>query len=484
MFSKFFGREKMAAPEQESIPQASSPTLLDRRRLLKLLVSGAGAAVGIDQVSERLYDRQRMDRMIHSHVQRFTRIRRPRETGSVLERIHVNANEPTFNRLRKRDVFPSEHVWAITADAEAFYTIGKTFAENRGTAELLQKEEIRVLVPAAGVLLSPIEIAFQLAEKSESLKRVHFTFTDIDQETYDVFDQYLSMAVAACENLGDLEVRIQAYPELAERSAQSSDSHPARKAMTFTYQTADHRSIEIVIDYELKMSGNHYFRAQSAAAADIYVFHDLDRVEHGGGFPATKEAGDIYTLLADTASRDLDTKKHFMVIDAPGGGYHHASGSLGRVVETIRGERFGCGENHLDGNYPEGLHLNEPVPDDHVIEITELDVELTESLRRHGGNSLLRAYSQLMVPAEFSIAMNFDDEGNFRLSMQRLARYVATLGSQRIKRMIQNGARETLHHFAREAVEMVGVDDVERHRYLRPRRDLLMPIITGNISTP
>ena len=451
---------------------------MDRRRILKWMGAGVVAATGIDRTFKALQERQLAARTIHDQPHHFTRVQRPERRESGHEKIHINPNEPTFNRLRERGVFPREHKWAITASAEAFHNIGKSFVENPGTAELLDKEEVRVLVPANGVLLSPLDIAFQLAEGSHTLQRVHFTLTDIDAETYGVLDQYVGMLVNGCDNLSDLVVNIESHPELSQEIRHTSSDTPAKKRMTFTYHTADHRAVAITIDYEFKMSGEHFFRAQSAADADIYVLHDIDRTD--GEPPSSKEAGDIYTLLSDTYSPRLRDKNHFVVLDSLTGQYRHATNSVGQtVVGSAAGdERYGCGQNHLDTNTPTQMGLDRPAQPGRRVEIAQLDTELVEYLQRHGGDASFRAYSRLVTPGDFSMGM-FVDDGPFRQSMQHFAQLVHTTPNQRIKHLLQNAARETLRYFEQHVNDDVNDTEEERRRYVRARRSLLEPIINS-----
>ncbi len=328
----------------------------------------------------------------------------------ALERFRITSSESTFNRLREANVFPKEHKWEITANAEAFYDIGRAFVQNPETAELMRQEEINILCPAAGNLLSPLEIAFQIAESTSSVQRVRFTFTEIDQEKYDTIDQYIGMLVNACENTFDFSVSTEAHPELAgSRPAREggiavtlepagpTEDHPVKKMMQFAYRTTDNRTVTITIDFELQMSGSDYYREESSEQADIFVFHDLD-IDTCMGFISSFDE-EPYLLLKHAARGSLANKKHYLVMkqEMPEtsrmrGNQPIAYAALGQITATLQDHHYGCGENHWDTE----AHDNPTRPLNSATAIIDLDTALFDALRIHGGEPALIGYSHLL----------------------------------------------------------------------------------------
>lgn len=452
MFQAFFG---------------DAPPNAERRRALQVL--GVGGVLGVGALAARELGQQKRQRMA-LHAQAPAPVHVPVPERRAPERIRINPHEPTFNRLRERGVFAPEQKWAITADAEAFYEIGRSFVHNPETAALRQEQELRILVPAAGVLLSQLELAFQLAEASTTLERVTFTFTEIDQASFDAFDRHVASLVRACENLENPRLSIEPHPELAS----GPDSHPAQKNLLFDYLTEDGRSVAVRIEYELAMSGDRYFRPQAAADADIVILHDIERSTDDGSFPATNEAGDLHTILADVPPRRMRGKKQYAVIDAPVAGYRHTGRAIGTVVGTVADERYGCGENHLDRNSREQLHLDRPREEGHVVEIIEVDQELPRQLRRHGGERLVQAYGRLLIPLEFESAWVEQGSDGSRASVELLRHHLPMMGSPRVKETIRMAALELLAYFA---TNTDGMSEADHAQYYRDRRAALEPLI-------
>ena len=330
-----------------------------RREALQLLgiLAGTGVAagtgLGLGKLTADWYraDTQRRLRHESDTVHPLRRIPyTPVHVQEVLrshEKIHITSEQPTFNRLRN-GIFPPEHTWAITGSAEAFHKLGQTFTDNpRALEKLGSKEVINILVPANGVLLSPLDIAFKLAEKFSRLKTVNLTLTDIDTDAYGAIDEYVRRMVTACDNTANFTVVEQMHPEIAAGAK--------RKIMRFTYQSGSGRTITMVVNFELQMSGSHYCRPESAADADIEVIHDIARIGNRGTFPFHSEIGDLYTLLSDTLPT-VTAKSHFCILQQKGcnfsrhrseDGYINLPG-IGVRVASIHGCRYGCGENHLD----------------------------------------------------------------------------------------------------------------------------------------
>ncbi len=452
--------------KNERLDQSNEPDQT-RRDFLRIMGVGALAAIGVTNDLAKLKQAQIAER--HIHRQRTTPLPILIEANDTArERVRIMPGVPTFSRLREAGVFnnprsftpglsaprvegidsitdrPYDSVeWAITASSEALTEIGVKLADTPQTAELLQKPEVRILCPAAGVLLSPLEIAFQLAERSSALQRVHFTCTEVDDDTYKVIDSYIRRTVAVCSNTQNFSVREEEHPEISTDPRSSAK----KKSMSFTYTNSAGRNITVAIDFELKMSGDHYFRAEAAKQADIYLLHDMDRTSHAGDFPQTKEAGDIYTLLTDTPITSLSEKKHFCIMNQVACGWHHdapmvAEEGVGTIVNTVRGKPFGCGQNHLDHDNI----LAHPHLENAVVNIIELDSELITYLHQHWNNGMLRAYTLLTNPDALSDAISDDQEGRLRMLRQQFVTKVRTLRNPRIKNTIRAIAVKGLQH--------------------------------------
>lgn len=448
-----------------------------RRDFLKILGLGTLAtAIKTDIGRDNFQQEQARQRSSHARRPHFPRL----ETAEVAsEQIVIMPGIPTFSRLREMRVFnhrstfappsqtpePTGINWvtgreydsveyAITASSESLTEIGVRLAENPRTSPLLQQPEVRILCPASGVLLSPLEVAFQMAEKSAVTERFHFTYTEVESETYRAIDSYIRRMMWACNNTSDFHMSEENHPELGSTSK--------KKSMQFTYITASGRRVTIAVDFELQMSGDHYFRADSAAQADIVLFHDVDRTSHVGDFPQTKSAGDIYTLLTDTPSAGFSDKSHFCIISQEHCGWHHnapsyATDGIGTVVETVQGKPFGCGQNHLDHDNI----LAHPHLEDATAQIVELDTALITYLHTHGNDELLRVYTLLLTPDALSQAMLDDQEGHVRVMLRNFVTKVSRIRDVRIKSIIRRVAQQ-------------GIDHVENDR---PRRAFFQAVI-------
>ncbi len=433
-----------------------------RRDFLKILgLSALAATAKTDTGSERLQKERARQRCLHTRAQPLPRL----ETAEAAnEQIVIAPGIPTFSRLRDMRVFnhrstfappsqtpePNGINWvtgreydsveyAITASSESLTDIGVRLAENPRTSPLLQQPEVRILCPASGVLLSPLEIAFQMAEKSAITQRFHFTYTEIDSESYSAIDSYIRRMMWACSNTSDFQMSEENHPELGLTSK--------KKSMQFTYITATRRRVTITVDFELQMSGDHYFRAESAVQADILLFHDVDRTSHVGDFPQTKSAGDIYTLLTDTPPSSFGDKPHFCIIGQEHCSWHqnapsYASEGVGTVIETVQGKPFGCGQNHLDHDNI----LAHPHLEDATAQIVELDTPMITYLRSLGNDEFLRVYTLLLTPDALSQAMMVDEEGQLRMMLRNFVSKVSRIRDTRIKGIIRRVARQGIDH--------------------------------------
>lgn len=139
--------------------------------------------------------------------------------GHSLEKLHIRAGTAILPQMRDHMVFPEGRKWEITANAEGFCDVGKNLVSNPATAALLHQKEIKLLCPAGGNLLSPLEIAFQIAEGSNQVDRVHFAITEIDIEKYRSIDQLVQSLVSACDNTTHFQVRQEYYPRQAQSTA-------------------------------------------------------------------------------------------------------------------------------------------------------------------------------------------------------------------------------------------------------------------------
>lgn len=435
-----------------------------RRDFLKILGLGALAATTKTDYGRAIFqEEQARQHSLHARPMHLPRLQTP-EVAS--EQIEIMPGVPTFSRLREMRIFnhrstfapPNERPeptginwvtgreydsveYAITASSESLTDIGVRLAENPRTSPLLQQAEVSILCPASGVLLSPLEIAFQMAEKSSVTQRFHFTYTEIESDAYRAIDSYTRRMIWACNNTADFRMSEENHPELGSSSK--------KKSMQFTYITATSRRVTIAVDFELQMSGEHYFRAASAAQADIVLFHDIDRTSHVGDFPQTKSAGDVYTLLTDTPSSGFGDKPHFCIISQEHCGWHHnapsyATEGIGTVVETVQGKPFGCGQNHLDHDNI----LAHPHLENATAHVVELDTELITYLRAHGNDEFLRIYTLLLTPDALSQAMMDDQDGNLRIMLRNFVTKVSRIRDARIKGIIRRVARQGIDHVA------------------------------------
>lgn len=446
-----------------STPDAHSNTQGSTRRdFLKILGLGALAATTKTDTGIELFQQeQTRQRSLHARARHFPRLQTP-EVAS--EQVVIMPGVPTFSQLREMRVFnhrstfapPNERAeptginwvtgreydsveYAITASSESLTDIGVRLAENPRTSPLLQQTEVRILCPASGVLLSPLEIAFQMAEKSSVTQRFHFTYTEIESDAYRAIDSYIRRMIWACNNTVDFRMSEEHHPELGLTSK--------KKSMQFTYITATGRRVTIAVDFELQMSSDHYFRAASAAQADIVLFHDVDRTSHVGDFPQTKSAGDVYTLLTDTPSSGFSDKPHFCIISQEQCSWHHnapsyATEGVGRVVETVQGKPFGCGQNHLDHDNI----LAHPHLENATAHVVELDTELIAYLHSHENDEFLRIYTLLLTPDALSQAMMDDQDGNLRVMLRNFVTKIGRIRDARIKGIIRRVARQGIDH--------------------------------------
>lgn len=399
---------------------------ISRRAFLGKALAGTAAlgagALGIKEIYEKTEHRPSR----HTPLQ-------PAEHPPTREQelFRIDPNKPSFNQLREYGVFPRDHKWEITASSEAFHAIGKGFVENPETAHLLEQEEVHLLIPASGVLLSPLEIAFQFAERSPKTKRVRLTMTEVDPEALAAIDTYVKMLDDACRNMGNLTVETAFTGEPIDEN-----TRPTRKTIRFDYTNQQQKKIEMKIEFEYFMSGENYLRAESAAESDIIVMHDVNREQSLSGF-FTKEAGDLYTILHDADSQRFSSKPHYAVThrteNTPD------SSGMGQNVMRLNAIRYGCGENHLDADTPESRHLDEPVSVKHGVDIIRIDTIALHQINAYDTETVQNLFLLTAVPEEFEEKILMGYEMSFEYDFRKLLRNLRNIRHQEAKaRIYQN----------------------------------------------
>lgn len=313
------------------------------------------------------------------------------------EKLKIDVNKPTFTTLRERKIFPEENKWAITANSEAFHATATRFAESPAGQELLQKKEVRFLNPGSGVLLTPLEIAFVFAEKSNDTNKFSYTFTEIDPDTFEKIDQYIESLVSNLENLSNFDVK--KIENFIHNPGQPREIKSGQKIITFTYKTSSGREVQIQVNFEFKMSGSDkkYFRPESAQEADMYVWHDVAAARL-----LDKRFGEANILFSQVGPLPLKDKKRYLMITYDPKKSNKCSSNIDaydgigdKVIKPVLGFNYGCGENHQD----EEKRENEGEKAAKGVAVIEIDTELMSALNKIGGEETLSNYAGYLFPA-------------------------------------------------------------------------------------
>lgn len=387
-----------------------SPT---RRELLKLGALGGAAAIA----GYGYYHEQEQRRALHQQTPSAEAMR-----GSSVERLRaleerrfrIPANQPTFLRLREAGVFSRGTAWSTTASTEAFHEMGMRMAGSQETRGLLNQEELRFVVPAAGSLLSPLDLAFQFAERSPVVKTIHLAASEISTDSARAWEARLREMVASLAAIEGFRLQTRSFPPTRAKGEASSVTE-AR----FIYKNGQGRGVEIVIQYEVNRSGERYMRPEAADQADILVLHDIDRKSDslGSGYPelqAEKTAGDLYTLLRESTQRPSH-KARYAIMEYREEDEPFIPASVGRLLWRIPGQYFGCGENHMEhGTKSERSAYAVSGAPRGLAALLELNTPLLAAMA-NADEGLIQAYITMASPAELLVKLSFAPRENIKL---------------------------------------------------------------------
>jgi hypothetical protein len=256
----------------------------------------------------------------------------PEKLPAEIKNLHSGS---VFKQLRESCVFEPEDMWAVTANSETFSKMGELMADVPKVQDLLNKAEINVLYPGAGVHLSPLDLLFQLSRKFQNLQKINLTFTEIDPKSYKGIDKQVQRLDQALDTISGLQIT----EEAASTSADSKPADPAKqpkiKTIKFNYQSQDGRPIQFQINYEYRMSGEKYFRTQSLADADLIINHDMD-----AGVEYQSEGHHAIFEYLSSYDSEWNKKPHLLLIET-----RPQTMILGNSLKVIQ-MPYGCGENH------------------------------------------------------------------------------------------------------------------------------------------
>ncbi|MBI4836350.1 MAG: hypothetical protein HY817_03750 [Candidatus Abawacabacteria bacterium] len=363
----------------------ASPEKPSRRRFLHAIFAGAAVV---------------SDSAIRRHIGTLTE-----EKEAKRERLPLVPGKSLIEQLRSKDIFPVAHEWSVAASAEAFVDIGQSFLTIPAARDLRKQEVIKILCPASGYLISPLEIAFTIAQEAPDVKCFEYTMTEIGSKYFESIDEHIRRLVEHGTNFSDLHITIEQHPEVATGAK--------RKLITFECHLPPQRKVLIKINFELNMSGETYYRHEAARESDIWVFHDLGEVQAPSGvLSRSNEAkGEVY-IMVDHASRgSLTNKRHFWVNQltpspndpAPLGSYLRRNPINYQGVAAIRARSdkhpYGCGHNHFDS--PGRRARASYWASSSTVGILEVDTRLLQIVNNCGGEYMLQIYAMLLQSERF-----------------------------------------------------------------------------------
>lgn len=286
----------------------------------------------------------------------------------IKENIDFPKGQPALKTAREKEVFLEREKWKITASSKAFHDMAKRITQSPDLQEVLHQEEIKILYPAAGMHLSPLELAFEFAEHSTTLKKVEFTYTEIDDKSDKMIGSMVERLVIAHPNLHNYKL---------VQTDISEEAH--RKTITFTYKTSDQRNIQITINYEFKMSGEDFFRKESAKESDFFISHDIG----AGESSATKAV----LVFIGAFQKEWDQKPHYLLVEYLGPNNRRIEyEGMGNIVAVSKGHNYGCGENHFDEQPNRKPVFNQSA-------VIKLDTKALSYIAENGGNELVSQYA-------------------------------------------------------------------------------------------
>lgn len=320
-----------------------------------------------------------------------------------------------LSELRDQGKFGTENQWAITANAEAFEKVANEFFTHPETHELFAHQDLHFLYPASGVHLSPLETGRLLAEKSETVKDVYFTYTEIGEESYDKIDEAVQMYVKSNPEFSRLQMAINDY------DGKTDSDLPRSKRFLFELKTLSGRTVNMHLDFEYKMSGENWFRKDSINTADVIILHDTDSNQLW-----SKTKSDIGVLLSNIPTHREEGKKLFAILDNDDE-YAMAEGELesdkhindgvydlvGKTLFDMKGLHYGCGENHFNKHSGVPKYTTEKERYEHENSflkvqtfgrVVEVNTPMLTEIKNIGGEHAFEAYLQIA-----KLSFQFDD---------------------------------------------------------------------------
>ncbi len=433
-----------------------------KSRLYELGTATLLAAMNVSSDERMEAARARQEQHTQEAIRRTQVAPEERRTDPVERRFHPSRTRPILAHLREEKVFLEREMWATTASSQAFHRLGAELADSPETNQLLDQREVRLMVPASGELLSPLEMGFQLAERSPVLERLQMTGTEIDETLFVQWEQRLREMAEAIEGIEDLTVRVEEHPEYAAQPA----NRPRKKIVTWNYRAENGRRVLFQLELELGMSGERYMRPELANQADLLILHDINRGPSDSF--ATASAGDLFTVLTESTTQTGRRPRYVVIEQSPLEPY--SLNGIGRVRLNIQGERYGCGENHLapDRHNAPAYGLDRP-PRSSIL-VIELQTELLQVLGRPENRLLAEVYTALLVPAEFERRLVLDEEG-FTHQVRMAQRALHTVSNRMVKQAFREAAR---HLTLQEASSSALTEDAELRRAYQTLRPSLL----------